>query len=179
MKHSIQSVEDGFTLIELLIVIVMTSFFTSLIMYFTFNYWRYGTYIASDLDTFVTRLNANDVLRELISTSTGFVTQNSIPDTNTQNPMTVGSSYWILQHAIPGNVSVGASGTTTPVLYFRRYSLTPSGAFIFNGTQPYEDEYVLYLNGTTKQMLLRSIANTSATGNRLARMKHRHAKPCH
>ena len=35
-----------------------------------------------------------------------------------------------------------------------------------NGVQPYEDEYVLYLNGTTKQLLLRTLANSSASGNR-------------
>lgn len=36
-----------------------------------------------------------------------------------------------------------------------------------NGTQPYEDEYVMYLNGSTRQLLLRSLANPSATNNRL------------
>lgn len=159
--------ESGFTLIELLIVMVMTAFFTSLIMFFTFSYWRYGYSIAADLDTFVTRLNAGDVLREVVGTSTGFITQNSIADPRANNPESVGSGYWTVQHAIPGNTPVGATGTTTPLLYFRRFSLTTTGAYILNGAQPYEDEYVLYLNGTTKQLLLRSIANPSATGNRL------------
>lgn len=160
--------ENGFTLIELMIVMVMTSFFTTLIMFFTFNYWRYGYLIAADLDTFVTRLNAGDVLREIIGTSTGFITQNSIADPVTNNPVSVGSSYWVVQHAVPGNTPIGANGTTTPLLYFRRFSLTTTGAYIMNGTQPYEDEYVLYLNGTTKQLLLRSLANPSANGNRLS-----------
>ncbi len=159
--------EDGFTLIELLIVIILTSFFTTLILFFTFNYWRYGYVIASDLDTFVTRLNAGDVLRENIGSSSGFINQNSIADARALNPVTTGSYYWLVKHAVPGNVAVGASGTTTPLLYYRRFSVNTTGAYIMNGLQPYEDEYVLYLNGSTKQLLLRNLANTNATGNRL------------
>ena len=34
-----------------------------------------------------------------------------------------------------------------------------------NGTQPYENEYILYLDGTSKQLLMRSLANSSATNN--------------
>jgi hypothetical protein len=34
-----------------------------------------------------------------------------------------------------------------------------------NGTQPYQNEYVLYLNGTAKQLLLRTLANPNAPGN--------------
>jgi len=158
--------ESGFTLIELLIVIILTSLFTSLIMFFTFNYWRYGYLISADLDTFVTRLNAGDFLRETIGTSTGFISQNSLSDPHPANPVSTGSNFWIIQHAIPGNVPIGASGTTTPLLYYRRFSRNSSGSFIFNGAQPYEDEFVLYLDGTTKQLLQRSIANSSAAGNR-------------
>jgi hypothetical protein len=36
-----------------------------------------------------------------------------------------------------------------------------------NGAQPYEDEYVLYMDGSTKKLLLRSLANSNAPGNRL------------
>jgi hypothetical protein len=64
-------------------------------------------------------------------------------------------------------VSIGSIGTTTPLIYYKRFSLTSTGAHILNGVQPYEDEYVLYLNGTTKQLLLRSLANSSASGSRL------------
>lgn len=161
--------EDGFTLIELMIVMVMTAFFTTLIMFFTFNFWRTGYVVEADLDTFVTRLNASDILREAVGTSSGFIGQNSITDTHTQNPDPAYASnlYWIKKHAVPGNVPVGSSGTTTPLLYYRRFSTNTSGVIIFNGSQPYEDEYVLYLNGTTKQLLLRNLANTNATGNRL------------
>ena len=36
-----------------------------------------------------------------------------------------------------------------------------------NGVNPYEDEYVLYLSGTTKELRVRTLANPAATGNRL------------
>lgn len=162
--------EDGFSLIELLIVMVTTAMFTSLIMFFTFNFWRFGYVLEADLSTFTTRLNAGDVMRELISSSSGFINQNSIIDNNTHNPDTAYASnyYWITNHAVPGNKPVGASGTTTPLLYFKRFSTNSSNQLIMNGTQPYEDEYVLYLNGTTRELLLRNLANTSATGNKLA-----------
>jgi hypothetical protein len=159
--------EDGFTVIEIIIVLVMTSVFTTIIMFFTFNFWRYGYSLGSDLDTFVTRLNAGDFLRESIGSSSGFISQNSIADTNAMNPVSIGSSFWQIKHAIPGNVAIGASNTTTPFLYYKRYSVDTTNAYIMNGVQPYEDEYVLYLNGTTHQLLLRTLANTSANGNKL------------
>jgi hypothetical protein len=151
--------EDGFTVIEIIIVLVMTSVFTTIIMFFTFNFWRYGYSLGSDLDTFVTRLNAGDFLRESIGSSSGFISQNSIADTNAMNPVSIGSSFWQIKHAIPGNVAIGASNTTTPFLYYKRYSVDTTNAYIMNGVQPYEDEYVLYLNGTTHQLLLRIIAS--------------------
>jgi hypothetical protein len=34
-----------------------------------------------------------------------------------------------------------------------------------NGTQPYQNEFVLYIDGTSKQLLLRTLANTAAVNN--------------
>jgi prepilin-type N-terminal cleavage/methylation domain-containing protein len=161
--------EDGFSLPELLSVMVVSSLFAGLILYFGFSYWRYGFLLEADLDTYITRLNAGDYLREAVGGSTGLINQNSIPDANTLNadPLIGSGEYWDVIHAIPGNTTVGASGTTTPLLYFSRPSQNTTGAFIMNGTQPYRDEFVLYLNGSTKQLLARTIANPSATGNKL------------
>lgn len=149
-------------------VLVITGLFVGLLLFFTFSYWRYGSLLEADLDTFVTRLNAGDVLRELVGTSSGLIIQNSIADSNTENPdpLIPSNLYWEPIHAIPGNTPVGSSGTK-PLLYFRRFSITSAGAVIMNGQQPYEDEYVLYLNGSTKQLMLRSLANPNAAGNKL------------
>ncbi len=166
---SLNANEQGFTLPELISSLIITSLFVAVIMSFMFGYWKYSALLEADLDTLVTRLNAGDVLRDLIGTSAGLVTQNSIADSHTNNPDPANASnnYWLPIHAIPGSTSIGAGGTTTPLVYFRRFSTNTSGAYIMNGTLPYEDEYVLYLNGTTKQLLLRSLANPSASGNRL------------
>lgn len=160
--------ESGFTLTELLIVMLVTGFLVTLIMYFTFSYWRYTYILEADQDTLSTRLNAGDILREQLGTSSGLVTQNSLPDVNRHNPDPADGTgqYWLVIHAIPGNQSA-AAGTTAPLVYFKRFSANSAGAHIMNGTQPYEDEYVLYIDGTKKQLLLRSLANASATGNRL------------
>ncbi len=165
----IRSNESGFTLPELLTVIVTTAFFSGLVLYFGISYWRYGYLLEADLDTFVSRLNAQDFLRETFATSSGLITQNSIPDPSTHNPdpAVVGNQYWLPIHAIPGNTTIGAANTTTPLLYYKRFSVDSSGAYIMNGLQPFEDEYVLYLNGSTKQLLQRSLANPGAAGNRL------------
>lgn len=167
MTHHLCHNEEGFTLPELISVIAVSSLFVGLIMYFGISYWRYSAMLEGDLDTFVSRLNVQDVIRELVGTSSGLINQNSIPDANANNPDPVsGSNYWITMHAVPGNIAVGSSGTT-PLVYFRRISVNTSNAIVMNGTQPYEDEYVLYLNGITKQLLLRTLANPNVTNNKV------------
>lgn len=155
--------QSGYTIPELIVSMIITAFFVELIMVFTFGYWRFGYMHEADLDTLTTRLNAGDVLREYIGQSSGLINQNSIPDTHTNNPDSAYPSqyYWLPIHAIPGNKLVGTT-TTTPLLYFRRYTQNTSGNFVMNGTQPYEDEYILYTNGSTRQLLLRTLASTVA-----------------
>jgi len=159
--------QKGFTLPEVVVVLGLTALFTGLIMYFGMSYWRYGYLLQEDLDTLVTRLDAQDFLRDHISTASGLITQNGLPDPNAENPdpMIAGDEYWVPIHAVPTTFNTGGTGTT-PVLYYKRFSVDPSGAHIMNGTQPYEDEYVLYLNNPTKQLLVRTIANPGATNNK-------------
>ncbi|HSX17845.1 MAG TPA: type II secretion system protein [Candidatus Saccharimonadales bacterium] len=161
--------QSGFTLIELLVVIILSTFFSILILTFTFEYWRYAYLLQADLDTLTTRLNAGDILREEIGTSSGMIIQNSITDTHTlvADPSIASGYYWLPNHAIPGTTAIGASGSYKPLIYFERYSFDSSGSYIMNGSQPYEDEYVLYLNGTTKSLMQRTLVNPSATGDRL------------
>lgn len=161
--------EEGFTLPELLVVIFLSSMFTGLLLFFMISYWRYGLMLESDLDTLGSRLNAGDYLRENLNPSSGLINQNSIADANPHKPDTtaVPANYWELIRAIPGTISVGASGTYTPVVYFRRPSVNTSGAVAMNGTQPFEDEYVIYLDGTTKKLMSRILANPSVVNNRI------------
>ncbi len=161
--------QDGFTLPELISVMVVSALFTGLILFFMVSYWRYGYLLEADLDTLVTRLNAGDVLRESLGLSSGLINQNSFADSHTNNPDPAIPSnlYWTPLHAVPGNTAMPAAGSTTPLLYFRGFSVDTSKNIVMNGTQPYEDEFVLYLDGSTKSLKLRSLANASALNNRL------------
>lgn len=160
--------EGGFTIPELLVALILSALFVGLILFFTISYWRYGYLLEADLDTLITRLNAGDFLRNSIGQSSGIIIQNSIPDSHTNNPDPAISSglYWIPLHAVPGTTLVGTSGTK-PLLYYKGFSFNAAGNYIMNGTQPYEDEFIIYLDGTTKTIMLRSLANPNAPGNRL------------
>ncbi len=161
--------ESGFTIAELLISMIFTSLLTIVIMVFAFDLWRTSATQAANNDTLVTRYNSGDSLRDEIGASVGLIIQNSIQDSNAAvpDPSIPGGKYWLPIHAIPGTTVLPASGSYTPLIYFRDYSLNSSKQYIMNGTLPYEDEYILYLDGTGKSLMQRSLANPSAAGNRL------------
>jgi len=161
--------QSGFTIAELLVVIILTSILTLIVMLFTFDLWRTSAIQEADNDTLVTRFNASDTLREFIGTSSGLIIQNSISDSNamTPDPNTPGGHFWLPIHAIPSTVSVGSSGTSTPLVYFRRFSLDSSNNYIMNGTSPYEDEFILYMDGTNKNLMMRTLVNPSAASDKL------------
>lgn len=160
--------QSGYTIPELLIVMSVTGVMLAIIVGFTISYSRFAASLQVVSDAFVTRLNISDYFREKLGASTGLISQNSIADTHTGNPDTSISPlyFWKLIHAVPGNIAMNSSGTITPVLYFRHFSQNNTGAFIYNGTQPYEDEYIIYLDNSDKTLNVRTIANPSATGNK-------------
>lgn len=157
--------EQGFTLPELLMVITISSILVGVIMLFTFSYWQYSFVAQANQDTFTDRLNASDFLRENIGSSSGLITQTSITDSNVGAPDPVDNQYWIAVHAVPGNTTYGA-GNITPFAYYKKNSINSSGQIIMNGTQPYEDEYVLYLDKSKRSLMVRTLANPSAAGNK-------------
>jgi type II secretory pathway pseudopilin PulG len=159
--------EEGFTIVELLVVIILSALVSTAIISFTFHYWRHGSLLEADLETLNTRLDAGDTLRDSVGVSTGLIMQNSISDSNVEVPdPSSGSGYWLTIHAIPGNIPMPSSGTKTPLLYYKRPSLSSSGGYIMNGTQPYEDEYILYMDGSTNSLMQRTLVNPDASGNR-------------
>jgi hypothetical protein len=161
--------QRGLTLYELLVVIVLTGFFTTVIATFTIGYWRYSYLLQADLETLNTRLTAGDLLRSWIGPSTGMIIQNGLPDIHVNNPDPADGTgqYWIPIHAIPGNKPVPVAGATTPLVYFARPSANTTGAYVMNGAQPHEDEFILYMDGSTKSLRMRTLANPAATGNKL------------
>jgi hypothetical protein len=166
VKHVIKN-QAGFTIPELISVMVVTLMFTTLIMFFTLQSWGATETLKSDLAVFSGRLTAGDRLRDALNASAGLMSQNSIADPNTNNPdpAIVSGNYWLPIHAVPGSIPVGNKGTTTPLIYFTQPALDSSKNYIMSGVGPYQNEYILYMNGTTKQLLMRTLANPNASGN--------------
>ncbi|HSX31000.1 MAG TPA: prepilin-type N-terminal cleavage/methylation domain-containing protein [Candidatus Saccharimonadales bacterium] len=158
----------GFTLVELLVVMVLTLAFSGLVLTFFLDLWGSTATLENDSDTLVSRQDAGDALRDLFNAASGLINQNGIADLHTNNPdpSIASNLYWTPLHAIPGTTSMPTSGTT-PLLYFQAPSVTTSKTFIMNGTQAYEDNFVLYLNASTKSLMLRTLVNPSASGDRL------------
>lgn len=160
--------QEGFTISELVIVLVMTSLLMGVIMMFVFYFWKYSYVLDYSQDSLVQRLNVNDFLRDSIGTSAGLINQNGLADahTNLPDPAIPSNLYWKPLHAVPGNYPISNNGSAVPLIYYRKFSVNGQGAFIMNGVQPYEDEYVLYLDSNTKQMMLRTLANPNAANNK-------------
>jgi type II secretory pathway pseudopilin PulG len=163
-----ESSENGFTIIELLMYIILVGALSSLVITAMLDYWSGAATLINDNETLVSRADAGDTLRSYLNVASNLINQNSIPDTNAlDSDPAAGSSYWLAIHAIPGSTAMPAAGSYAPIFYFEAPSVTSSRSFIMNGSQPYYNEFVLYLNGTTKQLLLRTLVNPGATGDRL------------
>ncbi|HSW79433.1 MAG TPA: type II secretion system protein [Candidatus Saccharimonadales bacterium] len=167
MKSKTHLEQKGFTIVELITVMAVTLVLMGMIVTFTIDYWGNSANIQADLQTFNSRLNAQDQLRQLISASDGLIIQNSIADLHTldADPAIPSGQYWLPIHAIPGNTTMGSSGTIKPILYFRRPSQNTSHTIVYNGTVTYDDEYVLYLDGSRQALMLRTLANPNVVNN--------------
>ena len=159
--------EQGFTLIELIVVMATTLIVTAAILSFAIDFWGNSTSLQNDSTSFIDRNNAGDRLRDSLNTANSLIMQNSIADAHAMkpDPSDATNTHWLLIHAIPGNVPIGASATYTPLFYYQSPATDSSHNIILNGASPYMNEFVLYLNGSTKQLLQRSLANTGASGN--------------
>ncbi len=164
---SLRNNQKGFTIPELISVMVVTVMFSGLIMVFAFSYWRATATLENDMESYVSRLNAGDKLRDSFNAASGLIIQNSIVDSNTgsADPAYPSNEYWLPIHAVPGNKPLRATGTFTPLVYFTQPAINTAKDFIMNGTQPYENEFVLYMDGTSKELRMRSLANTAAVNN--------------
>jgi hypothetical protein len=160
--------EHGFTVVELLAIIITSSIILGTMTAFALNLWTNTAVVQSDEDTLVSRLNAGDYLRNAINSAVGLIDQNDLSDAHVgkTDPADPSSAYWITIHAVPGTINMGAPGTITPVVYFNRPSVDTSNNISMNGAVPYQDDIILYMDGTTKQLLARVIANPYAANSR-------------
>jgi Tfp pilus assembly protein FimT len=160
--------QDGFTIPELIIMIVVTAILTLLVLSFTISYWGAAARLQNDSTTLVSRLNAGDALRDALNVSSGLIGQNSIADTNAGSvDATAGPGFWTQLHAVPTTVTMPTGSNISPVFYFQAPSTDTSRNFIMNGTQWYQDEFVLFLDGSSKSLKLRTLVNPSASADRL------------
>lgn len=157
----------GFSIVELLIVMVVSGLLMGVITGFALNYWGKTVSLNNDQKTLVSRLNAGDFLRNSIDSASGLITQNNLPDSHAAqpDPSDGTGTHWLVIHAIPSTITNGAAGTYTPLIYYNRPSVNTSKNIIMNGTIPYEDDIILYLNGSTRQLLARTVANPYAPSN--------------
>lgn len=159
--------ESGLTLVELVVVMTLTLAFSGMVISFAIDYWGASTTLKNDSETFVTRQNLGDILRDRLNAATGLIMQNSIadPHANVPDPGDVSSTHWLIQHAIPKTIPLPAAGQYTPVFYYTAPSVNSSKAPIMNGTLMYYDEFVLYLDGSKHQLLLRNLINPSTVAS--------------
>ena len=154
---------NGFTIVEVTIVIVAAGLIFGLVFSFFWQYWQFAEKAQSDSDVLTERLDTSDYIREIVGTSSGLITQNSIIDSNANVvDGTAGAGYWLTIHSVPQTTATTSSDQ--PILYFKRFSQNSSKAFIMNGTSPYEDQYVIYLSNNG-ELRVRTLKNTAATGN--------------
>ena len=159
--------QAGITIVELLVVISVSGILMTVITGFALSFWGNTVTLSGDQATVVSRLNVSSFLNKFIGQGYGFIIQNDISDNNTGkvDPAIASGKYWLPLHAVPATASIGTAGTITPLLYFRKPSVDTSKNIVLNGNTPYEDNYILYLDGSTKQFRARALANTTAPAN--------------
>jgi type II secretory pathway pseudopilin PulG len=167
MKFRLTDEESGFTLVELVVAMGLTLVVTTVVLNYAIDFWGNAATLQNDSASFIDRNNAGDRVRDALNVATGLILQNSLADANPMKPDPSDGTgqYWLPIHAIPGNTVLPAAGGYTPLFYFQAPATDSGKNLILNGTNPYENEFIMYLDGTTKQILMRSLANSGASGN--------------
>ena len=167
MSHQ-QPQQAGVTLVELLVVMSVSLGLITVITGFALNFWGNTVTLSGDQATLVSRLNVGSYLNTVVGQSTGFANQNDIPDNNTgaPDPAIASGKYWVPIHAVPKTIAMGPTGSISPLLYFRKPSINTSNNIVLNGSIPYEDNIILYLDGSTKQLRSRVLRSNSAPANK-------------
>ncbi len=160
--------DSGLTIVELLVVMIVSTLMIGVVTTFGLQYWANSASLQADQETLVSRLNSGDYLRNVFNSTSGLIVQNNLPDSyaGMPDPAISGGKYWLPLHAVPRTINIGPNGVITPVVYFNRPSISTNNNFIMNGTQPYEDDIILYMDGSSKRLMARTIANSSAVNNK-------------
>ncbi len=151
----------GFTVPELVVVMVLTLVFSTLVLSFAFDFWGVATNLQNSSETLVTRQNLGDNLRNRLNVATTLLNQTSIADVNANvsDASDVTGTHWVLLHAVPTTLSMPTKGSYAPILYYEAPAIDANKNFLMRGVQPAQNEFVMYLDGTAKALMLRSLAN--------------------
>lgn len=160
-----RSSSSGFTLVEMLIVVVMTTMLSMIIFAIGYQYLKQAASLGARTNFYHDRLNVADYLRQNIGLSTGLLNQNSIADSNrlVADPADATNTRWKPIHALPG--SFGTTSSVTPIVYYSQDALRQDGTPIMNGTTAYQNEFIMYHDGASSELRVRSLAHPAATGN--------------
>ncbi len=158
--------QNGFTVPELIVVMVLTLLFSTMVLSFAFDFWGTATDLQNSSETLVTRQNLGDRLRGRLNVASTLLNQNSIADAqaNVSDPSDVSGTHWLILHAVPETVPMPAAANFTPILYYAAPTVDSSKNFIMRGVEPHQDEFVMYLDGSTKKLMIRTLAN-DVSGN--------------
>lgn len=167
-KTLLDASQKGFTVPELIVVMVLTLLFSTMVLSFAFDFWGTATDLQNSSETLVTRQNIGDRLRSRLNVASTLLNQNSIVDANANvaDPSDVSGTHWLTLHAVPETVATPANGQFVPVLYYAAPTLDASKKYIMRGVEPEQDEFVMYLDGSQKKLMLRTLAN-AVSGNAL------------
>ncbi len=156
---------QGFTLVEMIIVITMTTVLSMIIFAIGYQYLKQAASLNARTNFYHDRLNVADYLRQNIGLSTGLLNQNSIADSNrlVADPSDATNTRWKAIHAIPG--SFGTTTTITPIVYYSQDALRSDRTPIMNGSTAYQNEFIMYHDGPSSELRIRSLANPDAIGN--------------
>lgn len=155
----ISSSQKGFTVPELIVVMTLTLLFTTMIFSFAFDYWGNTASLQSSNDTLVSRQNLGDTLRNRLNVASSLLNQNSIVDIYSPDTAT---GQWPIIHAVPSEIMMPAPGQIAPVMYYEAPVLDYTKNFVMRGAAPHQNEFILYLDGSKKQLMLRVLANDVA-----------------
>jgi prepilin-type N-terminal cleavage/methylation domain-containing protein len=157
--------EQGFSLVEMLIVVIMTTVLSMIIFAMGYQYLKQAASLTAKSNFYIDRLNVSDYLRQNIGLSTGLLNQNSLQDNHTlvPDPGDATGTHWKILRTIPG--TLGNTTDVTPILYYSQDALRADGTAIMNGTTAYQNEFIIYHDGPSSELRVRSLANPDATGN--------------
>lgn len=149
----------GFTIVEMLISIIVTALFIELLFQFAEFYLSTSTKTQTDLTSTAERMDATDLIREVLVDSSGMITQNSINDANA--PDGSGTTWPVLHPTANGAPYASAVGAYQPLMYFKRIAKKTDGNLaIQNSGTACNNEYVLYRNTSNREIRLRTLAYT-------------------